>query len=141
VRLWNDRRVNAFLQIVLRLLTDVVCLVAFSCRTRRSLEAKNFFLSRQLALYHERGIQPRRVDAATRVSLALLSRLFAWRNALVVVRPETLIGWHRAGGGCSGATSHGRDARRFLRSCANSFGAWLPRIHCGARRGLPTNYC
>jgi transposase InsO family protein len=31
------------------------------------------------------------------VSLALLSRLFDWRDALVVVRPETLIRWHRAG--------------------------------------------
>jgi putative transposase len=29
--------------------------------------------------------------------LTLLSRLFNWRDALVVVRPETLIRWHRAG--------------------------------------------
>jgi len=29
--------------------------------------------------------------------LALLSRCFDWRSALVVVRAETLIGWHRAG--------------------------------------------
>jgi putative transposase len=27
----------------------------------------------------------------------LLSRLFDWRDSLVVVRPETLIRWHRAG--------------------------------------------
>src|SRR5450755_2126132 len=33
----------------------------------------------------------------TRISLALLSRLFNWRDALVVVRPETMIRWHRAG--------------------------------------------
>lgn len=26
-----------------------------------------------------------------------LSRLFEWRSALVVVRPQTLIRWHRAG--------------------------------------------
>jgi hypothetical protein len=45
----------------------------------------------------ERRVKPRRLDAATRVSLALLSRLFEWRSALVVVRPETLIRWHRAG--------------------------------------------
>ena len=29
--------------------------------------------------------------------LVLLSRCFDWRSALVVMRPETLIGWHRAG--------------------------------------------
>jgi putative transposase len=31
------------------------------------------------------------------VSLAWLSRLCDWRSALVVVRPETLVRWHRAG--------------------------------------------
>jgi transposase InsO family protein len=68
-----------------------------SLRSRRSVEAENLFLRRQLALYLERGEKPRRVDAATRVLLAVLSRLFDWRDALVVVRPETLIRWHRAG--------------------------------------------
>ena len=64
---------------------------------RRSVEAENLFLRRQLTLHQERGVRPRRVDAATRLSLALLSRLFDGRDALVVVRPETLIRWHRAG--------------------------------------------
>ena len=68
-----------------------------SLKARRSIEAENLFLRRELALYRERSVRPRRVDAATRVSLALLSRLFDWRAALVVVRPETLIRWHRAG--------------------------------------------
>jgi hypothetical protein len=44
-----------------------------------------------------RGIRPRRVDAATRLSLALLARLLEWRDVLAVVRPETMIRWHRAG--------------------------------------------
>jgi transposase InsO family protein len=63
----------------------------------RGLRSENLFLRRQLALYIERGVQPRRVDAATRVSLALLARLFDWRGALVVVQPATMIRWHRAG--------------------------------------------
>jgi len=84
-------------RIVLRLLADLAGLVVLSLRRRRSVEAENLFLRRELALYQERGIKPRRIDATTRVSLALLSRLFDWREALVVVRPETLIRWHRAG--------------------------------------------
>ncbi len=96
-RLWHDRSVIVFIQIILRLLADVGGLVVLSVRFRRSVEAENLFLRRELALYRERGIKPRRVDPATRVSLALLSRLFDWRDALVVVRPETLIRWHRAG--------------------------------------------
>jgi len=89
--------VIALARIVLRLLADAAGLVVLSLRPRRSVEAENLFLRRQLALYQERGVKPRRVDAATRVLLALLSRLFDWRDALVVVRPETLIRWHRAG--------------------------------------------
>lgn len=42
-------------------------------------------------------MKPKRVDAVTRVTLTFLSRWFDWRPALVVVRPETLIRWHRAG--------------------------------------------
>ena len=42
-------------------------------------------------------MKSRRIDAATRVSLALLSRLCYWRTCLIVVRPETVVRWHRAG--------------------------------------------
>lgn len=66
-------------------------------RSTRSIKAENLFLRRQLSLYVERGVKPRRIDAVTRISLALLSRFFNWRDALVVVRPVTLIRWHRAG--------------------------------------------
>jgi len=43
---------------------------------KRSIEAENLFLRRQLALYVERGVEPRRMDSATRVALAFLSRFF-----------------------------------------------------------------
>ena len=42
-------------------------------------------------------MKPRRIDAATRVSLAWLSRWCDWRSSLIVVRPEPVIRWHRAG--------------------------------------------
>jgi hypothetical protein len=66
-------------------------------RSGRSLKAENLFLRRQLALCVERGAKRRRVDPATRILLSILSRFFNWRDALVVVHPETLIRWHRAG--------------------------------------------
>jgi hypothetical protein len=59
----------------LQLLADLLGLVALSIRPRRWLEAENLFLRRQLALYEEQGSKPRRVDAATRMSLVLLSKL------------------------------------------------------------------
>jgi putative transposase len=83
--------------ILVQLAADAVRWCGLVLRSPRSIEAENLFLRRQLALYKERGVKPRRMDPATRITLALLSRYFDWRDALVVVRPETLIRWHRAG--------------------------------------------
>ena len=59
------------------------------------LKAESIFLRKQLALYLERKVKPRRASRATRLTLVLLSRLFAWKNALTIVKPETLVRWHR----------------------------------------------
>jgi hypothetical protein len=64
---------------------------------RRSIEAENLVLRRQLALFNERGVKPRRIDAASRLSLAWLSRLCDWRSCVIVVRTETVVRRHRAG--------------------------------------------
>ena len=86
-----------FLKIAGLLVEDAFRWVLLLFRSAEALRAENLFLRRQLALYIERGVQPHRVDAATRSSLALLARLFDWRGALVVVQPATMIRWHRAG--------------------------------------------
>src|SRR5450631_820014 len=95
--MWHHKSVIVLFQIVLRLLIDLIALTALAFRQRRSTAAEILVLRRQIALYKERGIKPRRIDPATRISLALLSRFFNWRDALAVVRPETMIRWHRAG--------------------------------------------
>jgi hypothetical protein len=87
LRVWHDRCVFRTVVIVVRVLSDLIGGVALTFRQRVSLEAEVLFLRRQLALYVERRVKPRRLDAATRVSLMLLSRLFECRSALVVVRP------------------------------------------------------
>jgi hypothetical protein len=66
-------------------------------RSRAQLAAENLFLRKQLALYQERRATPRRANDATRVVLAGLSRVLEWRQLLVIVKPETLIRWHRKG--------------------------------------------
>jgi len=78
-------------------LTDLAAFVALAVRQRGALAAEILVLRRQLALYVERGVKPRRIDPITRISLTLLSRFSNWRDALIVVRPETLIRWHSAG--------------------------------------------
>ena len=58
----------AFVQIVLRLLADFISVVMLTSKSRGSLEAEILVLRRQVALYKERGVKPRRIDAATRVA-------------------------------------------------------------------------
>jgi len=75
--------VISFVRIVLRLAADLVGLAVLAIRPRWSVEAENLVLRRQLALYKERGVKPRRIDAATRVSLVWLTKLCDWRSCLI----------------------------------------------------------
>jgi putative transposase len=84
-------------EILFRLVAETLRWCGLAFRSSRSIKAENLFLRRQLTLYVERGVKPRRIDRVTRIELTLLSRFFNWRDAQVVVRPETMIRWHRAG--------------------------------------------
>ena len=66
-------------------------------RSRTALPAENLFLRKQLALFREREKRARPTKVADRFVFSKLARLFDWRSALVIVKPATLIGWHRAG--------------------------------------------
>jgi putative transposase len=77
--------------------TDVLRLASSTFRSRIGLAAENLFLRKQLALYIERQVTPRRTDDATRITLVTLSRLIDWRRILTIVQPDTLMRWHRKG--------------------------------------------
>ena len=117
------------LRVVLRLLADLAGLIALSVRPRRAIEADNLVLRRQLALFKERGMKPRRIDAATRASLALLSQLCDWRSCPVVVRPES----HR-----ESAMGRGADCQR-IAAQARFAGLTADRaqVHAKASAGSP----
>ena len=83
--------------ILIKVLAEALRWVLLAFRSSQSIQAENLFLRRQLALYVERGVKPRRIDSITRIALTILSGWFDWGDALVVVRPQTLIRWHRAG--------------------------------------------
>ena len=48
-------------------------------------------------MFQERKAKPHRPDTPTRITLVLLSKIFNWRDALVIVQPRTLVRWHRQG--------------------------------------------
>jgi putative transposase len=84
-------------RLLLRLLADAGRLTSLLFKPHQAIAAENLILRRQIALFEERGMKPRRIDAATRLSLAIWTRLCDWRSCLTVVRPQTVIRWHRAG--------------------------------------------
>ncbi len=78
-------------------LLDFGRLLTISIRSRRGLAAENLFLRKQLALFQEREVKPRKANDSTRWMMATLGRMFEWRDALWNVKPDTLIRWHRKG--------------------------------------------
>lgn len=82
---------------VLELFIDLLGFVKAAVRSQSSLVAENLFLRKQLAFYEEREVRPRRLTDAARLSFVLWSRWSHWKDALIIVKPETLIGWHRKG--------------------------------------------
>jgi putative transposase len=82
---------------LLTLLGNAACFLRLSLRSPAALAAENLFLRKQLALFQERHVKPRRTTAATRLALVWLARWFDWRQALAVVQPATFIRWHRQG--------------------------------------------
>ena len=83
--------------ILINSFTDALRFLRSLTSPRAVLAAENLFLRKQLAFYQEHQIRPRRLTAAARFSLLVWSRFCDWRSALLIVKPETLIGWHRKG--------------------------------------------
>jgi hypothetical protein len=83
--------------ILIKLSADAWCFLVLCLRPTPALAAENLFLRKQLALYEERQVKPRRATHATRLAMVWLSHVFDWRPVLRIVKPDTFTGWHRQG--------------------------------------------
>jgi putative transposase len=77
------------------ILSDGLSLFAAVSRRRMAVAAENLFLRKQLALFREREKKAMPTTPADRFLFSKLARWFDWRSALLIVKPATLIGWHR----------------------------------------------
>jgi putative transposase len=66
-------------------------------RSKRELIAENMFLRQQLIVLERQVSRPRVTQRDRQILVLLASRIKGWREALIVVKPDTLIGWHRLG--------------------------------------------
>ena len=66
-------------------------------RTRAALQIEVLALRHQLSVL-QRSVRRPKLTAADRFLWSRLSRFWtSWRSALVIVKPETVITWHRKG--------------------------------------------
>lgn len=66
-------------------------------RRQRDLAVENLVLRQQLAILQQRNPRPRLTDT-DRLFWVLFSRVWpGWRDALHIVKPETVVRWHRQG--------------------------------------------
>ena len=64
-------------------------------RSRRVLLIENGFLRQQLVILKRQVKRPQLRWRDRAVIVALASRLTTWKQALLMVKPEMVLGWHR----------------------------------------------
>jgi hypothetical protein len=63
--------------------------------TKQGLILENLILRQQLNIYKRKSKRPK-LENIDRIILVWISRIFSdWKSALVVVKPATVIGWHK----------------------------------------------
>jgi putative transposase len=109
-------------------------------RDRTELALENLALRQQLAIF-ARTRPHSRLRWTDRLFWAWLSQVWSrWRECLIVVKPDTVIRWHRRGFAlhwtrlsrrtASGRPGTGKEIRDLIQEIANSNPLWgSPRIH------------
>ena len=109
-------------------------------RVRSELALENLALRQQLAVLHRQHRRPR-ICKSDRVFWLLLSRFWGnWKETLVIVRPETVLRWHRKRFASywtrlsrrrrPGRPAKEREIRELIRRMAKSNVLWgAPRVH------------
>jgi hypothetical protein len=118
----------------------IVRTLVTAVRSRRDLLLENLALRQQLAAFKARGKTPR-IRAADRAFWLVLRQIWVrWADVLVIVKPDTVVRWHRAGfklywswisrrGSQQGRSPVEAEVRALIRRMASENGWGAPRIH------------
>jgi putative transposase len=89
-------------KVVSRWTKPISCSPAFGtitdlARSKPQLVAENLLLRQQLSVLNRSVKQPRLTRADRCLFVLLASKLQSWKEALLIVKPETVLRWHRQG--------------------------------------------
>jgi putative transposase len=140
VRTWALRLLHRVLNLALNTLRSLAVVLSSTLRSRAALQLENLALRHQLGVL-QRSVKRPRLAAFDRFLWTLLCDVWSeWRSALVIVKPDTVIAWHRKGfrlfwtgkvrGGRSGRPAVPQDVRALIRRMSRENPLWCaPRIH------------
>ena len=140
MRRWSLRFIRQFLRLALSALHVVVAIASATFKSRATLHLENLALRHQLGVLH-RSVKRTKLDPPDRLLWAWLCEVWNdWRSALVIVKPETVIAWHRKGfrlfwtwkvrHGQPGRPAVAKDVRELIRRLSRENPLWgAPRIH------------
>ena len=109
-------------------------------RSRAMLELENLALRHQVGVLQRSARKRPRLTPADRLLWVGLSLWRDWRSALAIVKPETVVAWHRAGfrrfwtwkvrRGHPGRSVISREVRDLIRRMCRENPRWgAPRVH------------
>ncbi|HKE27132.1 MAG TPA: integrase core domain-containing protein [Bryobacteraceae bacterium] len=131
--LFRFLRLLISLRVIFEVLRDAI-------RSRAALHMEVFALRHQLTVL-QRSVKRPKLTPSDRLVWATLSELWRdWRSALVIVRPETVIAWHRKAyrlfwtwksrPGRAGRPAVSAETRQLIRTMSRDNPLWgAPRIH------------
>ena len=129
--------------IMMKTLGYLVLFIWSKLKITSNLTAENLALRQQLAVMKRTNRRPK-IRMTDRLFWVLLSRFWShWRRSLVIVKPDTVVSWHRKGfklfwkfkSKGSGRPKIDHEIRHLIRKMAIANPSWgAPRIHGGFLR-------
>ena len=122
-------------------LTTLLATLWSICRSRAALQVENVALRHQIGVLRRSLRKRPKLTPVDRLLWVWLSRIWRdWRSALAIVKPETVVAWHRAGfrlfwtwkvrRGQPGRPLISSEVRDLIRRmCRQNPGWGAPRIH------------
>jgi len=84
---------DLMIKILKILLSSALCFI----KSRHQLELEIILLRQQLNILKRKTKNPKLVNSV-RVFISIITRLLtSWRNSIIIVKPQTVINWHRKG--------------------------------------------
>ena len=140
MRTWSLRLLRQFFRLALSALHVLAAAASAAFKSRATLQLENLALRHQLGVLR-RSVKRPKLTSADRLLWAWLCEVWSdWRSALVIVKPETVIGWHRKGfrlfwtwkvrHGQPGRPPVSKEMRQLIRKMSRENPLWgAPRIH------------